>query len=361
MPEFIELKEIVTNFISDFLFWIFLGIISILYYLFRKFIYPNFQKVKIRRIDIRNVPKFFQGRVLPTFQSSDVYRNYIENELVIENKKDDILIKDLVVENIIVQEYKYEDIEVQNGFDMTNQRFDFVAFNNGNKESSSQKYNVKIHYLNKIKNKDKIIFSDTLIQRILKGGDIRKIFSRNLTQHSIIKHFSNNLPDYKQSIKIDLIKDGTDQIVSELEIPYASSSKKFIRNLGGGGPIDRTLTPIIELVKPYNESQFIFTINHKLSKGINKLRFNILVDGSCRIKYSVKLLGDKNKKISSFTYSDDICIQFPIYHLISPYKDDLYHYLNNERIDSSNFEEVRLRRPSLINSIDKVKQEYNLL
>ena len=63
--------------------------------------------------------------------------------------------------------------------------------------------------------------------------------------------------------------------------------------------------------------------------------------------------------LSNFS-SDLIEIQFSKYRLVSPYKDELYHYLHDEKIESSNFEEVKLRKPKLLNSIDRIKTEYNL-
>ncbi|MGT2948866.1 hypothetical protein [Streptococcus devriesei] len=358
--EIINLKDLVTDLFSNILFWLFSIIITIIIWVFKKFILPHFQKIIIKSIDVRNVPKMFEGELLPSFQNSDVYRNYIENELVIQNEKDDLIIKDLIVENIVVNEYFYEDIVVQNGFDVPKQKIDFVVFNNGNKESSLKKYILKIIYINNLKKLDKCIFEKNLTQGKLKGGDIEKIFSMVLTNHNIIKYFSNDIPDYRQSIKIELLNTVTNQIESDIEIPYLSSEKKFIRQLGGGSPVDRTLTPIIELLKPYNQSKFTFTINYKLTKGVNQLRFNILVDGACQIKYSVRLMEDENKELARFS-KDSINIRFPNYKLTSPYKDELYHYLISENIKNSNLEEVKLRQPSLMNSIDKTKQEYNLL
>ena len=57
---------------------------------------------------------------------------------------------------------------------------------------------------------------------------------------------------------------------------------------------------------------------------------------------------------------NSIVIQFPKYSLTSFYKDELYCYLHNEKLESSNFEEVKLRKPKLLNSIDNIKNEFNL-
>ena len=353
-----ELNDIFINFISDFVFWLFLIIVGGIGWLFNRIFLSKFKKVKIKRIDVRNVPKRFNGVELAIFQNDGAYKNYIENELVIENSKDDLLIQNLVVDNISVSDYFYEDIVIQNGFDMLTQNLDFVIFNNGNKESSLKNYQVKIHYLNKENEKDKIIFKTEVESGNLSGGDIKTLFSKKLTDHSIVKFFSNSLPDYKQSIRIELVNMESQEIESETEISYLSSEKRFVRNLGGAGKPDRTLTPTIELLFPYNQDCFDFSINQRLVKGDNTLRFNILIDAPCSIKYNVKLF--RNKKMLSNFSSDLIEIQFSKYRLVSPYKDELYHYLHDEKIESSNFEEVKLRKPELLNSIDRIKTEYNL-
>ena len=88
------------------------------------------------------------------------------------------------------------------------------------------------------------------------------------------------------------------------------------------------------------------------------MRFNILVDAPCVIKYNVKLI--RNNKILDEFSSNSITIQFPKYSLTSSYKDELYHYLHDEKLESSDFEEVKLRKPKLLNGIDNIKNEYNL-
>ncbi len=353
-----SLKDIIINFISDFIFWIFLSIVGIISWLINKILLSKFKKVKIKRIDVRNVPKRSNGLELPIFQDQGILKNYIENELVIENSKDNLLIHNLVVDNISLSDYFYEDITIQNGFDNLSQDLDFVICNNGNKNSSLRNYQVKIHYLNKENGKDKIIFRSELEIDSLRGGDIKKIFSRKLTDHKIIKLFSNNLPDYKQAIRIELINKLNQDIESEIEISYLSSEKRFVRSLGGVFEPDRTLTPIIELLSPYSRDNFDFSINHHLGKGEDTLRFNILIDAPCSIRYNVKLLS--NSKILAESSSNLIKVQFPKYSLTSSYKDELYHYLHDEKLESSDFEEVKLRKPKLLNSIDKIKHEYNL-
>ena len=102
-----ELNDIFINFISDFVFWIFLIIVGGIGWLFNKTFLSKFKKVKIKRIDVRNVPKRFNGVELAIFQNDGAYKNYIENELVIENSNDDLVIQNLVVDNISVNDYFY--------------------------------------------------------------------------------------------------------------------------------------------------------------------------------------------------------------------------------------------------------------
>ena len=124
-------KEILINLISDLVFFIIGGVIS---WLINKLLLSKFRKVKIKKIDIRNVPKRFDGVESAIFSNQGSLKNYIENELVIENSKDDLIIHNLVIDIVEVKEYFYEDIVIQNGFDIPTQNVDFVIFNNGNRE-----------------------------------------------------------------------------------------------------------------------------------------------------------------------------------------------------------------------------------
>ncbi|MCF1284486.1 hypothetical protein [Streptococcus sinensis] len=54
-----ELNDIFINFISDFVFWIFLIIVGGIGWLFNRIFLSKFKKVKIKRIDVRKVPKRF--------------------------------------------------------------------------------------------------------------------------------------------------------------------------------------------------------------------------------------------------------------------------------------------------------------
>ena len=67
-----SMKDIIINVISDFVFWIFLIIIGIIGYVIEKF-----RKVKIKRIDVRNVPKRVNGLELAIFQNQGELKNYI--------------------------------------------------------------------------------------------------------------------------------------------------------------------------------------------------------------------------------------------------------------------------------------------
>lgn len=295
------------------------GVISPVIWLWKKIS----GKVIINRIDVRNVPKTFQGNALPVLNDLKKLKNYVENEIIINNNKDNVLISDLVIEVIKVSKYFYEDILIQRGFNMPKQIVDFVVFNNGNITSKSRCISARVYYINKKDDEVQTIETLSLNQEALKKGEIRIIFSKNLSDPRLLNYFSNNLPDYKQSIKLDLIDDIEDKVLSTIEIPYLSSNKMFVLNLGGSAPVDRTLIPIVELYQPYNQLNFSFRINQVLSDGINQIRFNILVDAPCQIKYSVKLIDNKSKIVSKYVV-DTLNIRFPNYHLTSQYNDDMF-------------------------------------
>ena len=94
-------------------------------------------------------------------------------------------------------------------------------------------------------------------------------------------------------------------------------------------------------------------------EGNNYFKFNILVDKASLITYKLSLTDDKGKIILSKQQKVPIQIRFPQYKLFSPYKDDIYHYMINNKLKESNIDEVKFRKPDLVNSINKTKVEYN--
>lgn len=352
-------EQVLIGLLSNIYFWIFSISISSIFLLFKKYIYTRFQKIKIKKIDIRNVPKFISGNQIPVYPDSNDFINYVENELVIKNPKDELLIHELVIDDIEVLDYSYEDTIVQKGFDYPNQRVDFVMFNNGNKCSNQVDYQLFCWYLNRDSNEKILIFEDESKIKNLQGGDIKKIFSIDLTDYTISKHFSDDFPDCKQLVKLELINKFTKTVESEIEIPYMSSGKCFCRNRGGGTvPIDRTIIPIVELVSPYKQKCYKFTINHMLLKGENTFRFNILVDAPISLSYRVKILS--NKKELAVYSQKPFFIKFPKYQFAYSTNENISYYLIKNGLDESDFEDVELREPSLINTVNGIKQEFNL-
>ncbi|MFI3060475.1 hypothetical protein [Streptococcus suis] len=353
-------SQIINNFFSELLFWFFLIVLGFLGGKIKSIKKKFFTKIEIKNITVRNVPKVINGKIQPISVDDENHRCYIENEIMIENKSEETFIDELVIDEVELSDYFYEDIVFQNGFDNTKQTVDFIVFNNGNKDIEVEDIVFQIFYNNKVTDCKKEILSENIPRRFLNSGEIERVISQSLLEYNIKKNFLRTVSDYKQSVVLKLTAGRVSNIVSEIEIPYLSSSDQFIRNLGLVPPsVDKPLTPIIEMVAPYSKRQFKFTINHILPKNESLLKFNILVDKPCLIKYKINLKNKKGKVFACYE-KNNIKIIFPRYYLSSPFKDELYHYLHESDIKSSNYEEVRLRKPSLIFSIDKVKKEYNL-
>ena len=116
---------------------------------------------------------------------------------------------------------------------------------------------------------------------------------------------------------------------------------------------------MLELVEPYKQD-YNFIIDQNLVEGKNYFKLNILVDKASLITYDIALIDDKGKTIVRTRQKDPIQIRFPQYKLLSPYKDDIYHYMKINKLNESNISEVKFRQPNLVNNIDKTKKEYNL-
>ena len=315
-----------------------------------------FGKVEITNESFINVPKTVNGEELRN-DNTNVLENYVQAKLVIENNKFESTIHKLILKNVTVEPYQYVDLVIQNGFNNDTQIVDFYRFNNGTQKSNAKEYKVDIKYHNSIDNSTSIIKSVSIDGKPLMGGDIESIFKIDLSDSKIKNHFDDTIPDYKQDIEITIHSNHEE---SKIVIPYLSSVGKFIRNLGSnGGPPDKPIVPVLELVEPYKQD-YNFIIDQNLVEGKNYFKFNILVDKASLITYDIALIDDKGKTIVRMRRKDPIQIRFPQYKLLSPYKDDIYHYMKINKLNESNIDEVRFRQPTLVNSIDKTKKEYNL-
>ncbi|AND80463.1 hypothetical protein A0O21_06955 [Streptococcus pantholopis] len=263
----------------------------------------------------------------------------------------------MILRDVTVEPYQYVDLVIQNGFDNDTQIVNFYRFNNGTQKSDTQKYEVNIKYHNSINNNTSIIENRLIDGKSLMSGDIESMFKIDLSNSKIKKYFDDTIPDYKQDIEISIHSNHEE---SNIVIPYLSSIGKFNRNLGGiGGPLDEPIIPVLELIKPYKQD-YSFTIDQNLMEGKNYFKFNILVDKASLITYNITLRNDKGETIVSARQKEPIQIRFPQYKLSSPYKDDIYYYMTTNKLNESNIKEVEFRQPSLVNSIDKTKKEYNL-
>lgn len=351
-----RLKEYINQ--HDKIFgWI---VVPLILFFLTTFVFNNimkyFGKVEITNESFINVPKTVNGEELRN-DNTNVLENYVQAKLVIENNKFESTIHKLILKNVTVEPYQYVDLVIQNGFNNDTQIVDFYRFNNGTQQSNSKEYKVDIKYHNSIDNSTSIIKSGSIDGKPLMGGDIESIFKIDLSDSKIKKHFDDTIPDYKQDIKITIYSDHEE---SQIVIPYLSSEGKFIRNLGSnGGPLDKPIVPVLELVEPYKQD-YNFIIDQNLVEGKNYFKLNILVDKASLITYDIALIDDKGKTIVRTRQKDPIQIRFPQYKLLSPYKDDIYHYMKINKLNESNISEVKFRQPNLVNNIDKTKKEYNL-
>lgn len=324
------------------------------------FLYNNIRKyigeIEITKESFINVPKTVNGEEIIS-NDKEVLENYVQSKLIIENNKFSTTIHKLALTDVIVKPYHYVDLVIQNGFDNNTQIVSFYRFNNGTQISNTKKYKVEIKYHNSIDNTTKIIEKKLIAGKDLKSGEIETLLKVDVLDPRIKSYFKDSIPDYKQDIEIRIY---TEQEESKIAVPYLSSIGKFNRNLGGiGVPIDKPIVPVLELTAPY-QKDYHFIIDQTLLEGKNYLKFNILVDKASLITYNYSLFNDKEKVILSKKQKEPIQIRFPQYKLLSPYGDDIYYYMIVNNLEESNIDEVKFRKPSLVNSINKTKVEYNL-
>ncbi|WP_438838730.1 hypothetical protein [Streptococcus pluranimalium] len=317
-----------------------------------------FGKVKITNTTFINVPKTANGEELQS-EDTNILENYVQAKYVIDNTRFENTLHKLVLTDVTVREYQYIDLVIQSGFDNITQIVDFFRFNNGTQQSNTQKYNVVIKYHNLTNNNTSVVENRIIEGKSLGSGDIESVLKIDVSNAEIKKYFDDSLPDFKQSIEISISSGDVQE--NDIVLPYLSSVGKFYRSLGGNAaPVDKPSIPIIELAEPYKKN-YNYTIDRAIFEGTNYFKFNILVDKPSLITYNLVLMDSKEKTIVSHRQKEQIKIRFPKYKLVSSYKDDIYVYMKANELENSNYSEVQLRQPSLLNTIDKTKEEYNLM
>lgn len=269
--------------------------------------FDNEKKIEIVGNSISNINNR-NGAPEPATSESPIYSNFLLNTLTVENKRSVTQsVTEIELYNIKKETNDFSDIQYDGGFYDRNQKFVLLAYNNGTKESFVEQCTVKFIRCEKDTFKE-VYETEKVLQEslILKQGDIRSL---------IICSFDEFVSEFEQNSKLYLLKvsvfnsKGKEIPNLMLAVAYDSREKRFhIVARGSAGSVMEEV-PLINLLE--DSKQKSVTCFQRLTPGSNDVKFTVLVDRSCKLKYNVAVKCGKKRIEDKQKYSIDIRV--PVY------------------------------------------------
>lgn len=269
--------------------------------------FDNAKKIAIVGNSILNINNR-SGVPEPATSGQQLYSNFILNTLTVENKRSATQsVTEIELYNIRKNNNVFQDIQYDGGFYDRNQKFVLLAYNNGTEESMVDQYIIKITRLEKDTFKE-IYETEKKLQNpsILKSGDIKSL---------IILPFDEFVSEFEQNSKLHYLKisifDNTGKEIPNLMliVTYDRNEKRFYNDPRGfAGPSIGEI-PLINLLE--DTKQQSVTCFQQLTPGANDVKFSVLVDRSCKLKYNVAVKCGKKRIKAKQKYFMDIRV--PVY------------------------------------------------
>ncbi|WP_270742962.1 hypothetical protein [Streptococcus constellatus] len=288
---------------------------------------------------------------LPEKVTSDplIYSNFIFNTLSVENKRSVTqVVTEIELYNIKKEDNNFLDIQYDGGFYDRNQKFVFLAYNNGTKEGKLNKYTVKFIRLGEEPRKA-VYETEIIVEKplIMKPGDIKSLIIYPFDE--FVSEFEQNSRLY--SLQVTVLDSKGNEIPNlTLVVKYDRSEKRFqnfSRGFAGQGIGE---IPLINLIE--DTTQKSVACSQKLTAGANDVNFSILVDRSCSLEYDVAIKCGKKIIKSKGRYSLDIRI--PMYKQEKGgFYGDFYIFLKDLKIELNydidyNKESIKTLKSALI-------------
>ena len=269
--------------------------------------FDNAKKIYIVGNSILNINNR-NGLPEPATSGQQLYSNFILNTLTVENKRSTTQsVTEIELYNIRKNNNDFQDIQYDGGFYERNQKFVLLAYNNGTKESMVDQYIVKFTRLEKDTFKE-IYETKKVLQNplILKSGDIKSL---------IIFPFDEFVSEFEQNSKLQFLEvsifDNTGKEIPDLmlTVVYDRNEKRFHNSPRGFAGPGMGEVPLINLLE--DTKQKSVTCFQRLTHGSNDVKFTVLVDRSCELKYNVAVKCGKKRIEDKQEYSIDIRV--PVY------------------------------------------------
>ena len=284
--------------------------------------------LKRKKISIESVEIFNSRKTKSKKNSSKYFSNLIFNELKLKSVNKEV-ISSIVLKNIKKVPNNYCDIQYDGGVNNCNQKYLFLAYNNGNLKGISDELKITINTIEKSTMKEQTVEVFTIKPQILLPGEV--------TNMSII-NLQNYVSIFKKNNKLEIIAIKAESLNGELPTAYAiynSNEEKFYTSLGAISKKEDYEVVLFDLRKCNDEEEVLCS---KIITGISDLRFAIFVDENCILSYKIMLKSRKRKIKNNLTYTLNIRIPFYKQENTTLYG-DLYHFVleNNKDFEEFNY------------------------
>ena len=282
--------------------------------------------LKRKKISIESVEIFNSRKTKSKKNSSKYFSNLIFNELKLKSVNKEV-ISSIVLKNIKKVPNNYCDIQYDGGVNDCNQKYLFLAYNNGNLKGISDELKITINTIEKSTMKEQTVEVFTIKPQILLPGEV--------TNMSII-NLQNYVSIFKKNNKLEIIAIKAESLNGELPTAYAiynSNEEKFYTSLGAISKKEDYEVVLFDLRKCNDEEEVLCS---KIITGISDLRFAIFVDENCILSYKIMLKSRKRKIKNNLTYTLNIRIPFYKQENTTLYG-DLYHFVLENKKDFEEF------------------------
>ena len=284
--------------------------------------------LKRKKISIESVEIFNSRKTKSKKNSSKYFSNLIFNELKLKSVNKEV-ISSIVLKNIKKVPNNYCDIQYDGGVNDCNQKYLFLAYNNGNLKGISDELKITINTIEKSTMKEQTVEVFTIKPQILLPGEVSNMSIINLQNYVSI---------FKKNNKLEIIAIKAESLNGELPTAYAiynSNEEKFYTSLVAISKKEDYEVVLFDLRKCNDEEEVLCS---KIITGISDLRFAIFVDENCILSYKIMLKSGKSKINNNSTYTLNIRIPFYKQENTTLYG-DLYHFVleNNKDFEEFNY------------------------
>lgn len=308
-----------------------------------------FGHIKIEKIDIRNTPEFV-GR--EGVQNEEYYDNLVENIVYFSGTKS-LIVDKIVLKNIKVLPYEYEEFKGVSNFDIQTQTFKSHIYQNGNAKEATKVF--KVDLIKMSGNVQNLIDSFELGDFEFEQGDVRTVADFAISA-DILKHFGKHDTEH---LLIKIYHEDINNVIVFYPLYYNSKEGRFQPSGQGGGGQPYEILNMFEIISPYQSELNKITVSPVSEK--EPLKLNLLFEETQQYNYELEVYSRGNKlEIPEGMANHSLKVRFPNYDS-TVMSQRLYQLMERLQVTYLSGEEVKLMMPDAVYTLEKYKKSRGLL